>query len=111
MKLNKKLIKKIIVIAVITLVVAVSLMLIGNQMRANAIKEQQEKDDYEEWLANNCECLARDRIFCPEGFELKGKMCYNDKFYTSRLAACSKYDCSGEIKLFNNQTETWQNQN
>ncbi|MEK6913786.1 MAG: hypothetical protein AABW47_03900 [Nanoarchaeota archaeon] len=105
----KKIFKKAIVILTITLFVAVSLMLVGNKMKANAIKEQQAEEDYSAWLADNCKCLERDRIFCSEGFEIKGSLCYNEvkKIYTNRLADCSKYDCSGEIKLWNNETGKW----
>lgn len=106
---SKKLIQIMGVIFIITLAVALLLMFIGNQMRTNAIKENQATENYTEWLANNCNCSARDRILCPDGFELKNNVCMNKNGYTNVLEACSEYNCSGEIKLWDNETGKWEN--
>jgi len=106
-----KIIRNIIVIGMITIIVALSLMLIGRQITANAIKEKQKLQAYEDWLVENCTCLAKERIMCPDGFELKGNWCFNNSknYFTNILKACSQYNCSGEIKLYNNQTQKWEN--
>lgn len=105
----KKILKQIIVIAGVVLITAFLLMAIGNKMRADAIKEQHAEENYSSWLAENCKCLERNIIFCPEGFILKNQSCVNEqeKTFTNKLAGCSKYDCSGEIKLWNNETNKW----
>ncbi|VVB82483.1 Uncharacterised protein [uncultured archaeon] len=97
-------------IFVITTVVTILLMLIGNQIRSNTIKEQQDAQDYSVWLAENCNCLAHDRISCPTGFELQNKTCINktQNVYTYKFLECSEYNCSGEIKLWDNQIGAWQ---
>lgn len=102
-------IKRILVILGVVIITAGILFVMGSYMEANAIKEKQEAEKYNEWLAENCECLKKDRYFCREGFELKENLCVNEaeKLYTYRLIGCSEYDCSGEIKLWNNETERW----
>jgi len=107
-KLNKR--KNIFLIIVgITLVVAVSLMLIGNKMRANIIKAEQEQKNYHDWLVENCECVVKDRIFCPDGFVLRDKLCYNTKIkaFANRLIGCSQYKCEEQTATWNNSTEIW----
>ncbi len=110
MRMKNKKIINIAIIAGAILAVGLILMLIGNRMEANAIKEEQEAEDYLNLLSETCTCLEHDRIYCPDGFELKGALCYNayEKEYTARILGCSQYDCSGEIKLWNNETETWE---
>jgi hypothetical protein len=106
MKINKK-IRNIIIIVGVILAVALILMLIGNKMRADAIKAE----NYQDWLFENCNCLAHNHPYCSEGFKLNGTLCFNDKTkeYTTRTFGCSEYNCSGEIKVWNNITETWEN--
>ncbi|MDD5012402.1 MAG: hypothetical protein PHQ66_02025 [Candidatus Nanoarchaeia archaeon] len=106
----KKLIKVIGIILAVTLATALLMMVIGNQMNANVIKERQESERYNEWLAENCECLEKERYFCKEGFEMRGTICANEakKSITQRFIGCSKYDCLGEIKIWNNETEKWE---
>ena len=113
-KMNKKisrLVKKVSLVIAVTLIVAFLMMMVGNKIRANMIKENQESQAYQEWLDENCNCLNRERIMCPSGFELKNQSCVNEatKLYTNKLLACSEFNCSGEIKLWNNETGKWEN--
>ncbi len=101
-------IRNLVVIGLVTVIVAFGLSLAGKQMTANAIKEQQEQTEYREWLAENCECLEEERFFCNEGFVLNGSWCFKEEIYTNRLKACSKYDCSGDIKDFNFELDKWE---
>jgi hypothetical protein len=105
-----KKINKIFLIVGITLAVALLLMTIGNKMKADAIKEKQDAENYNEWLAENCNCLVKEKITCPTGFEILDKLCYNSAkgIYTSRVIKCSEYNCSGEIKIWNNETGKWE---
>lgn len=95
----------------VTLAVALSLMFIGNEMRAQQAQQKADAQNYSEWLAENCHCTAYNIISCPTGFELQNQTCMNTlkTAYTSKLLGCSKYNCSGEIKNWNNQTEKWEN--
>ena len=94
----------------ITLVVGLLLMTIGNKIKSDIIKENQEAQEYQEWLVENCDCLKRERITCPTGFEMLNQTCRNEDAgtYTNKLLICSEYNCSGEIKLWNNETEKWE---
>jgi len=106
-----KLIKKVSLVLAATVIVAFLLMIIGEKIRSNIIKENEETQEYQEWLAENCECLVKEKIYCPTGFEIINQTCKNENegTFTSRLIGCSEYDCSGEIKLWNNETEKWEN--
>ena len=111
---NKKLIKNIIIVAGIILAVAFVLMFIGNKMRADTIRAQQEAENYQNRLSETCECLERNKPVCTlNGFEYDSsrKLCVNsvEKTITSPSLGCSKYNCSGEIKLWNNLTQKWEN--
>jgi hypothetical protein len=103
--------KKIFLIAGITLAVALLLMVIGNKMKADIVKEKQSQENYSVWLSENCNCVARNLFSCPTGFTMKNQTCVNEakKSYTNKLAGCSEYNCSGEIKLWNRETEKWEN--
>jgi len=111
---NKKLIRNILIVAGIILAVALILMLIGNKMKADVIKAQQEAENYSKWLSGNCGCLERNKPVCTlDGFEYNStrNLCVNsaEKKITFSSLGCSKYNCSGEIKLWNNETEKWGN--
>ena len=113
-KLKNKLKRKlgiVMLIAGITLITALILMLIGSQMRASVVKEKQQAEEYYEWLYENCNCLERERYYCPDDFVLNGSYCFGikEKVYTLRIFGCSEYDCSGELKFWNNKTEAWEN--
>ena len=110
--MNKKIAgmtKKIALVMGMVLITAFLMMIIGDKIKANILKENQESQAYQEWLAENCNCLAHGRIMCPTGFELKNQSCVNEqqKTYTNLLAGCSEYNCSGKIKSWNNETGNW----
>lgn len=107
--MNKKL-QKIISIAGIAVIIMSLLMVVGNKMRANAVKEKQEAEKYSEWLSENCNCTKHERFFCKEGFVLNESYCINEDAneITNKLMGCSEYDCSGEIKSWNNETGKWE---
>ena len=107
-KENKKTILAVALVIGIVVVVAVLLMLIGNKMRENSLNEKKEAEKYNNWLAENCECLEKNKIFCPGDFELNGSFCVLGDESTSRLIGCSLYNCSGEIKTWNNVSEVWE---
>jgi len=105
----KKLTKISLVIG-ITLVVGLVLMVVGNKIKGDILREYQEEQLYQEWLVENCKCLARERISCPSGFQMINQTCKDESAstVTSKLISCSEYDCSGEIKSWNNETEKWE---
>lgn len=82
-----------------------------NIITANAAKEQKEKEDYYAHLVDDCKCIEKNRATCSEGFVLSadGKACRNEpkKVFTNVLLSCSKYDCDGEINIYNNETQEW----
>lgn len=106
--------KKIIIALIFLLIMTAVTIQVRKVLIENAIKKQVA---YEEWLYENCQCMEKERIKCPEGFELKGRICKAEGKWTNVLLACSKYNCTEEIKLWNNETEKWgirlkwQNQN
>lgn len=104
-----KLLKNAVLVAGISLIVIFLLMIIGDEIKANAIKEIQESQAYSNQLAQNCTCLAHEKLFCNSGFELKGNRCVNESenLFTNAYAGCSEYNCSGEIKIWNNETNKW----
>ncbi len=104
---NKKLLRNTILIFGGIVVLLILIVVINKVMTANAIKEQ---EIYREWLRDNCNCTERARIKCPDGFEWNSERhwCINGKSLTSPSLGCSKYDCSGEIKIWNNETEVWE---
>jgi len=108
--MKKKSLEKIIIIIGVTLIVYFSLMLIGNKMRTDAVKEQEKQKSYYEWLIENCECAIKDRFFCSDGFVLTGTRCYKNatKTYSNRLIGCSKYECSEGVAIWNNLTLKWE---
>jgi hypothetical protein len=110
-KLQMKNLKKIALILGMVLIIAFLLMVAGDKIKANMIKQNNEAQAYETWLAENCKCLERNRFGCMEGYVLLNKSCVNEqaKTFTNILLGCSKYDCLGEIKLWNNETEKWEN--
>jgi hypothetical protein len=104
-------IKKIFLVVGIILLIAISGFLINKKITANAIKEKIEFENYLNELAENCDCLARERYYCSlDDFELRGNVCVNKKtgVVTTRVLGCSEYNCSGEIKIWNNKIEKWE---
>lgn len=103
--------KKIFLVVGIILLIAISGFLINKKITADAIREKMEAENYLSDLAENCDCLVRERYYCLlEDFELEGEFCVGQKtgVVTTRVLGCSEYNCSGEIKIWNNQTLKWE---
>ncbi len=101
-------IKILVITLVISAVIIASIILIGNRMNANIIKEKQDAGQYQDWLSQNCKCIERNNPACElSGFEYNAtrKLCVNsaDKRVTYSTLKCSKYDCSGQNVTWNNQ--------
>jgi len=108
--MNKKT-KKIIFAIGIILLIVLSVFLIRNKIQADVIREKMEAENYLSELSENCDCLARERYYClQEGFEIKGDYCVGQTtgVATMRILGCSEYNCSGEIKIWNNQSLKWE---
>ena len=62
----------------------------------NVAMENTEKYD---WLVDNCECIERENLKCPDGFELEERVCRDKEknTFTNVLLGCSKYDCNGKV--------------
>jgi hypothetical protein len=101
---------KIALIIGMVLITAFVLMMIGDKIKANVIKQNDEMQAYETWMAQNCNCLKRDISICPIGFTMINQTCMGEfqKGYTNNLLVCSQYNCSGEIKSWNNETNKWE---
>ncbi len=96
----------ILVLIILSIVLAVFLI------KYDLAKKEKEQEKYGEWLVENCNCLEKERILCPEGFELSetGGRCIDENRFTNVLRACSKYNCLNEIIEWGNGK--WQkNQN
>jgi hypothetical protein len=109
-KINKKT-KKIFLIVGIILLIAISGFLINKKITADAIREKMEAENYLSELSENCDCLTRERYYClQEGFEVEGNYCIGQTtgVATMRILGCSEYNCSGEIKIWNNQSLKWE---
>jgi hypothetical protein len=107
---DKKLLRNTILIFGIIVVLLGVVIIVNKVMTANAIKEL---EGYKEFLSENCECLENSIPKCSlEGFEYDKvrNLCVkkDKKLVTYPTLGCSKYDCSGEIKLWNNETLKWE---
>ncbi|MBU0957785.1 MAG: hypothetical protein KKF56_03155 [Nanoarchaeota archaeon] len=86
---------------IVVLVIAAIYLYNENRNLSEQISDQDDidKDEFckpdKDWLIENCECIERNHIVCPEGFEVVGDFCLNEtqNQYTSRLLKCSKYQC------------------
>ena len=115
----KKDIKKVILTIVILIVVLILVIFVRKGLTSNIIESQVPDID---WLIDNCECIERENLKCPQYFELvEGKrmckrtitecpselmldikgICKTEILYTNVLLECSKYNCTGEIYELN----------
>ncbi|HTZ41852.1 MAG TPA: hypothetical protein VMC07_01430 [Candidatus Omnitrophota bacterium] len=115
--MKKKIAKRMIIIVsgiVALMIIASAFILTKNMINSNDAKQQkQEAENYQNWLANNCQCLSYEKYFCMnESFAPVGKFCYDskDNIFTNALADCSVYSCFGQNITWNNQTERWENE-
>jgi hypothetical protein len=95
----------------IILLISLLLIIVETIISMNVTRQQKETLDYSLWLSKNCICLEDNLISCPAGFKLIGKLCLDKENSTTPIVGCSKYNCSGEIKLFDVNLQKWQNQN
>jgi hypothetical protein len=104
--------KKNTFFVVLTIVlIAVLLIAVQTIINTNVNNEQKQTANYSLWLSQNCVCLEENLLSCPEGFNLVGKLCLDKENITATLKSCSKYDCSGKIKLFDVESQKWLSQN
>lgn len=90
--------KKYLLIVISIFVLSFLVMNIEQEITANAIKKQ---EHYQDWLYDNCNCTAYERLKCNEPFELEGEHCRYKNKITFAIEACSQFDCSGEIVTWN----------
>ncbi len=93
--------KMLVIILAVLLAVLILGFFITKTITTNAVKENNAKFD---WLKDNCNCIERDNLKCPEGFVLEpdAKLCKKGIDITNVLLGCSKYDCNEEIYLLVN---------
>lgn len=109
-KPNKKMVV-IVAILLIAVVAVFSFILIKNAITANAIREQKQMEFYQDWLVENCECLARERYYClGDGFEIMGDYCFNAEtnHASSRILGCSLYSCAEGNVTWNAEIKKWE---
>ncbi|MEJ2267777.1 MAG: hypothetical protein P8X70_01740 [Nanoarchaeota archaeon] len=106
-KKDKKLLRNAILIFGFTILLLVIAIFVEKVMTANLIKEQ---EVYGEWLKDNCNCTEYERIKCPEGFEWNAERhwCMDEGKLTNPRMGCSRYDCEGDIKIWNNRKNIWE---
>jgi hypothetical protein len=100
--------------AVLILVTLIGVLItVDKVITANAVKEQKAQENYSDWLADNCECTARERLKCGPGFELVDgeRLCVKDaegkKVYTNVILGCSEYTCEDFVVTWNVDTNKW----
>src|SRR3989344_4565505 len=105
--------RNLIIASVIVLLVLASSFAIGfyvpHKTATGNIVQKTAPDYPQGYDENACRCLERNRAKCNNGFEVKGSFCVNEtlKTYTSQLKACSKYECSGTVYMFNQNKQIW----
>ncbi|MBI2004426.1 hypothetical protein HYS72_03100 [Candidatus Pacearchaeota archaeon] len=104
--------KKVLIIILVLALLVFGFFMIKN-FTGNVVKEGSKKEIN---LENNCECIEKEKVICPEGYELMdekrlcakvSEKCYTGELnvvscepfvqYSPMLLSCSKYDCGGEI--------------
>ena len=108
---QKKVEKKILIaIPIIILLIFLPALLIISFVENSAKEKIQEQENYTDWLVDNCECLANEKLACPEGFVLNetARLCRTEGKYTHVLLKCSQYDCGGEIVKWNFKDDIWE---
>lgn len=116
MKMKMKKINLILIIVLALVFLAAAFFIVKN-FTGNVVKDESKK---EIWLENNCECIERENLKCPEGFELPkdgglcekivleckqpsgflhntGGDCERKLQYTFSLKGCSKYQCEDGV--------------
>jgi len=92
---NKKFKKMVIPMIGAILLVAVLAFFVVKSFTGNVVKDNSEKSD---WLNENCDCIERNNLRCPEGYYVDGNLCRSENnTVTYPILGCSAYDCDGEI--------------
>ena len=78
-----------------------------NRKNQNPENSQENMSFYDE---ERCRCVERERLRCNDGFELDAgnRLCRNGTDITNVILACSKYECAGNIYVFNFENKTWE---
>jgi len=92
---EKTLILLMSAVIIILLIIIVSSILQSNKIKSKIVCEEGDTD----CLQDNCECVEKNLRFCPEGFELDGKLCRRGKDFTNSLLKCSKYSCNYTVEV------------
>jgi hypothetical protein len=103
--------RNILYIILLVVFIAILLIVLETLITSNIEKQRKETTNYTLWLSQNCLCLEENLLSCPEGFKLVGKLCLDKENITNTLKGCSKYDCAGQIKSFDVDSQKWLNQN
>jgi len=86
--------KGIAIFLIIVLVLVASFFVVKN-MTGNVTEVDSDKHD---WLNDNCDCVERENLMCPLGYEVEEGLCRRGTAVTNPTLGCSKYECSdGEI--------------
>lgn len=103
--------QKILIIISVIILLAVAFFVIKN-FTGKVVKDESDKELY---LENNCECVKRENLKCPDEYDLikdknicekVGEKCQKDGYkiecgpyiyYAPVLKSCSEYNCDGEI--------------
>lgn len=95
-KINSLILK--IVLTVVLLGIVVGGILLFKKLNTTSVKDG--SPEYEK-LVNECKCIERNNLKCPEGFVLveNSRVCRDEahNLVTNVLLGCSKYDCNGKI--------------
>jgi len=117
-KLNNRLI--LTVTFVILSVIILIFFMINVLLTSKVIYEEKEKileaiEDkrlfYEDLFSeDNCRCFERERLKCSGEFELveEKRLCKKGNEITNVLLGCSKYECSGQVYIFNFYDKEWE---
>ncbi len=107
-ELKKNNYTKIIIVLGILILLIIVFLTIKATITANLIKQQEEQEkqkqkemsNYKDWLVENCKCIEQNITLCPKNYKLVGSVCRNEtlKTFTNQLLACSKYNCTEEIR-------------
>ncbi|MCR4284710.1 MAG: hypothetical protein NUV97_01535 [archaeon] len=110
-KKNKNKKKNNNIILIIGILIILGIVIISILPKDSPItkpKELSEQEKLESWLSDNCECVERERLYCPnDNFKLSDGICISKGGYTNPSRGCSEYNCSKENYVFNFDKEEW----
>ena len=97
--MKSKIRKTIWVVIGILVLLALSFFLLKKTILGNVIKDGSSEAN---WAKENCNCTERNNLKCPDGYEVRDRLCAGEGSVTNPVLGCSKYDCNGtiyEVKL------------